>query len=182
MTIDIVPIREDLIDSYYAALDVVCRERSYLAFLVTLPIEQVREFVREMIAKGQPQLVALEGKRVVGWCDVTPAQRAAMRHGGILGISLLPEWRGRGLGERLIRRTLDAARAFGLVRVELSVREDNTRAMALYRKVGFEVEGRKRRALRIDGVLSDLVLMALLFDAVDDVGVRPSGADTAAGG
>ena len=82
MTIDIVPIREDLIDSFHAALDVVCRERIYLAFLETPPIEMTREFVRGNIAKGHPQLVALEGERVVGWCDVTPAQRAAMRHGG----------------------------------------------------------------------------------------------------
>ena len=179
MTIDIVPIREDLIDSFHAALDVVCRERIYLAFLETPPIEMTREFVRGNIAKGHPQLVALEGERVVGWCDVTPAQRAAMRHGGILGISLLPEWRGRGLGERLIRQTLEAARSFGFSRVELTVRHDNVRAQALYRRVGFAVEGRKRRSILVDGVFSDQVLMALLFD---DVGVRPSGSDTMASG
>ena len=39
MTIDIVPIREDLIGSFHAALDVVCRERVYLAFLEAPPIE-----------------------------------------------------------------------------------------------------------------------------------------------
>ena len=39
MTIEIVPIREDLIDSFHAALDVVCRERVYLAFLEAPPIE-----------------------------------------------------------------------------------------------------------------------------------------------
>ena len=42
MTIDIVPIREDLIDSFHAALDVVCRERVYLAFLEAPPIEATR--------------------------------------------------------------------------------------------------------------------------------------------
>ena len=36
-----------------------------------------------------------------------------MRHCGVLGMGLLPAWRGRGLGERLMRQALEAARAFG---------------------------------------------------------------------
>ena len=69
-----------------------------------------------------------------------------------------------GLGRRLIEPTLEAARAFPLARVELAVRADNERAIALYRKVGFEVEGRRRRAMLVDGVYYDDIIMALLFD------------------
>ena len=163
MAIDIIPIREDLIESYHAALDVVCRERAYLAFLEAPPIEATREFVRDNIAKDHPHLVSVDEGHVVGWCDITPMQRPTMRHCGVLGIALVSAWRGRGLGERLIRQTLDAARAFGFSRVELTVRHDNTRAQALYRNVGFEVEGRKRRAILVDGVFYDSVVMALLF-------------------
>ncbi|HEX5958770.1 MAG TPA: GNAT family N-acetyltransferase, partial [Hyphomicrobiaceae bacterium] len=87
------------------------------------------------------------------------------RHCGVLGMGLVAEWRGRGIGLRLIEHAIAAARAHGLARVELQVRHDNPRALALYRKVGFAIEGCRRRALLVDGVYHDLTLMALLLDA-----------------
>jgi ribosomal protein S18 acetylase RimI-like enzyme len=80
-------------------------------------------------------------------------------------MGVLPDWRGRGIGEKLIRRAIEASRAFGLSRVELEVREDNIGAFELYRKVGFKKEGRRQRAILVDGVYYDLIVMALLFDA-----------------
>jgi RimJ/RimL family protein N-acetyltransferase len=163
--VEIEQIREEHIDGFHAALDVVCRERAYLAFLEAPPIESTREFVRANIARGSPHLVALDEARVVGWCDVMPNSRPTKRHGGVLGMGLLPQWRGRGLGAQILRQALAASRAFELSRVELSVRDDNARAQALYRKLGFEVEGRNRKAFLVDGVYIDLIIMALLFDA-----------------
>jgi RimJ/RimL family protein N-acetyltransferase len=165
MSIDIRRMGAEHIDAFHATFDTVARERLYLAFLEAPPIEQTRDFVRKTMARGCPQLVALDGDCVVGWCDVLAMDRPAMRHSGVLGIGLLPEWRGRGIGRRLMERALEAARDFGLSRIELSVREDNTRAAALYAKLGFAVEGRKRRALFVDGAYHDLIFMALLFDA-----------------
>jgi ribosomal protein S18 acetylase RimI-like enzyme len=54
------------------------------------------------------------------------------RHVGVLGMGLLPAYRGQGIGRRLLHRTLGAARTGGLSRVELTVREDNVGAIALY--------------------------------------------------
>jgi ribosomal protein S18 acetylase RimI-like enzyme len=164
MSVIIASMREDHLGSYHAALDVVARERKYLSFLETPPIEMSRQFVGTSIANGHPHFVALDGDRVVGWCDVTPKDRPATRHCGVLGIGLVPEWRGRGVGRRLMEHALEAARAFPLARVELWVRADNARAIALYRQIGFEEEGRRRRTLLVDGVYYDDIMMALLFD------------------
>lgn len=144
MPIEIMQIRNEHIESYHATLDVVARERAYLALLEAPPIEATQEFVRSNIAKGCPHLVAVEDGRVIGWCDVTPVGRPTMQHCGVLGMGLLPDRRGRGLGRELMRRTIEAARAFGLARVELTVRDDNAPAKALYRELGFEVEGARR--------------------------------------
>jgi ribosomal protein S18 acetylase RimI-like enzyme len=101
--------------------------------------------------------------QVVGWCDVVPNPRPIFAHVGLLGMAVLPEFRRQGLGGRLIRQTLDAARKFGLRRVELTVRESNTVAIELYRKIGFTTEGLHRDRIRLDGAYENQMFMGLLF-------------------
>jgi ribosomal protein S18 acetylase RimI-like enzyme len=161
--VEIVPITQDHIDGFHRALDFVAREGRYLAFVEGPPLENTRAFVLDHIQRGLPQFVAVSAGEVVGWCDVTPKERPIYAHGGVLGIGLLPRFRGQGIGTNLIRSTLAATRTIGLHRVELTVRQNNTRAIELYRKVGFVVEGLQRDAVQIDGLYENIVCMALLF-------------------
>jgi len=177
-TVEIGPITEAHIESFHKTLDVVARERRYLAFLEAPPLESTRAFILNNIAHGYPQFVAtvagevsagevlgreVLGREVVGWCDVTPKSRPIYAHCGVLGVGLLPRFRGQGLGTRLITRTLHAARAFGLSRVELTVREDNRSAIALYEKVGFVAEGLQRNGALVDGEYENIIEMAILL-------------------
>jgi RimJ/RimL family protein N-acetyltransferase len=167
-TVEIGPITEAHIESFHKTLDVVARERRYLAFLEAPPLESTRAFILNNIAHGYPQFVAtvageVLGCEVVGWCDVTPKSQPIYAHCGVLGMGLLPRFRGQGLGTRLITRTLHAARAFGLSRVELTVREDNANAIALYEKVGFVTEGLQRNGVLVDGEYENVVEMAILL-------------------
>ena len=159
----IVPIAEEHIPGFRAAVDVVARERKYLAFLEAPPLEDVTRFVRDNIEHGSPQFVVLSAATVVGWCDVIPNRtRVIYSHCGSLGIGLLPEFRGKGIGRQLMQRAIEAAFAFGLTRIELTVRERNANAIALYNSLGFEVEGLHRNAVCIEGQYENLYSMALL--------------------
>src|SRR6266478_314634 len=149
-TVKIVPIKRAYIDSFHRTLDIVARERRYLSFLEAPPIESTRAFILDNIERRYPQLVAISADEVVGWCDVTPKPRPIYAHVGVLGMGLLPQFRRQGVGTRLIRPTLVMARDFGFSRIELTVRENNTGAIELYKKVGFEMEGRRRNAIRVD--------------------------------
>jgi ribosomal protein S18 acetylase RimI-like enzyme len=162
-SVEIVPITQDHIESFHRSLDFVARERRYLAFLEAPPFESTQAFVLNNIEQGYPQLVAVSAGQVVGWCDVVPNPRPIFAHVGLLGMAVLPEFRRQGLGGRLIRRTLDAARKFGLRRVELTVRESNTVAIELYRKIGFTTEGLHRDRIRLDGAYENQMFMGLLF-------------------
>jgi ribosomal protein S18 acetylase RimI-like enzyme len=164
MTFHIVPIAEEHIEGFRAVLDSVSRERRYLAFLEAPPLEEVQGFVRRNILKGYPQCVALIDQEVVGWCDILPIDRPTRAHSGVLGIGVLAQHRGRGIGTALIRETLGKARTRGLTRIELTVREHNDGAIALYKRFGFEIEGLQRNAVRVDGEYEDLTFMGLLLD------------------
>jgi ribosomal protein S18 acetylase RimI-like enzyme len=161
--IEIVPIAQDHIDGFHRALDIVARERRYLAFLEAPPIEATRAYVLDNIKRGHPQFVAISAGEVVGWCDVKPLDRPTQAHRGVFGLGLLPQFRGQGIGTKLTQKALAASRAYGLHRVELTVREHNTGAIELYKKEGFSIEGVQRDGVFVDGVYEDVVCMAVVF-------------------
>jgi RimJ/RimL family protein N-acetyltransferase len=161
--ISIESIRDEHVESFRTALDIVARERKYLIFLEAPSVEQMRAFVRDNIVAGHPHKVAVAGGQVVGWCDIRRGVRDAQAHCGVLGMGIIPGYRDRGLGRELMLAALDAARAAGLHRVELHAHADNVRAIALYEKVGFAHEGLAHDAVRIDGRYIDSVLMAMIL-------------------
>jgi len=56
-------------------------------------------------ADRHPQFVVLNANTVVGWCDVIPNHtRMVYDHCGTLGVGLLPQFRGKGIGRKLDRK------------------------------------------------------------------------------
>ena len=155
---------EQHIGGFREAVDSVARELKYLAMIEAPPHHQMRKFVLESMAAGAAQFVALADETVVGWCDVFPKPRATLKHSGTLGMGIIERYRGRGIGAELMRATLQAAKARGLTRIELTVRADNQRAKRLYEKFGFVTEGLCRRHMLVAGEYHDSYLMALLYD------------------
>jgi RimJ/RimL family protein N-acetyltransferase len=163
-TIRVVPTTDAHIEGFQRCVDAVARERHWLGFVEGPSLAQARTFIEMLIAGAGVQFVALdEGGEVVGWCDVVRDHREGFRHAWRLGMGLLPVVRGRGVGRRLAEAAIAAARAKGAERIELEVFASNTRAIALYERLGFAREGVKRRARKLDGGYDDDVLMALLF-------------------
>jgi ribosomal protein S18 acetylase RimI-like enzyme len=144
MKFSVVPIAEEHTEGFWEAVDSVGRERRYLALLAAPPLEESRKFVAQNIGKGHPHYVALVAGQVVGWCDALPTRA----HTAIVGLGMLAAYRGQGIGTALLRTTLERAQAVGLTRIELTVRENNQRVVALYERFGFVREGIQRNAIR----------------------------------
>ena len=123
-------------------------------------LEDVTHFVLESLAHGGIHLAALHRGALVGWCDIRQPQRTGAGHIGQLGMGIAAEWRGRGLGRRLLGEATQRAEAAGIERIELEVFASNVSAQRLYERAGFVVEGVRRDAWRLDDWRDDIVLMA----------------------
>jgi RimJ/RimL family protein N-acetyltransferase len=96
------------------------------------------------------------GAGVVGYINVTVASYGVAD----VGMALLDGWRGQGLGTALLEAGLVWAREAGAHKAALEVWPHNAAAIALYRRAGFVVEGRKSRHYRrANGELWDSILM-----------------------
>lgn len=163
MDYHIAAISKEHITSYWSALDAVAREHQYLAFLHAPPIESTKAFIEENLKGNWPHLVALHENKVIGWCDISGLDRPVFAHIGSLGIGVLAQYRGQGVGKALMTQALDLAKARGLTRIELTVREHNKVAIKLYEQLGFVVEGTHINGVCINGVYENHLFMARLF-------------------
>lgn len=97
--------------------------------------------------------------RVVGAATVTRrGDHNEDRHGGVYANAIVPEWRGKGVGTRLMAATLADCRGKFEV-LYLTVVAENARAIKLYRKHGFQECGRWPRAWQRGGRYHDDLLM-----------------------
>ena len=100
---------------------------------------------------------------LVGWLAVEVAPFRRARHVGYLVLGVDSEFAGRGTGGALLDAAVTEASGRGLRRLEFTVMTDNVRAIHLYLRHGFEVEGLRRQAMRREGHLVDEYFMARLL-------------------
>ena len=166
MQISIAPISEAHARAFHACLDSVAKERKYLGQSEAPPFEKASAFVRENVQNDHSQFVALDGNRVVGWCDAIPHWADALKHRGCLGMGVLKDYRGHGIGKQLLDACVNKARAKGIKRIDLEVRADNAIAIGLYERSGFAHEGRKTLGLFHDGIYYDTIQMGIVLSDV----------------
>jgi ribosomal protein S18 acetylase RimI-like enzyme len=163
MECEILPITEQTIPGYRAAIDAVAKEGKYFAFDQVAHLDIITEIVKRNIAQRYPHFVVMYKGQVSGWCEVIPFNIwVTDPHSGTLCMGLLPALRGQGMGRRLILHAISAALSEQFSRIELMVRETNVPARMLYSSVGFELEGVHRKVVA-DGIgYENLHSMALI--------------------
>jgi ribosomal protein S18 acetylase RimI-like enzyme len=88
--------------------------------------------------------VALCQNRIVAKVELTKKISAPVNIWQIAGLSVLPDFRGLGIGERIMKIGMSALGKDSAI-IFLSVNKDNLRARKLYRKLGFKVNGEQER-------------------------------------
>ncbi|MFD1774256.1 GNAT family N-acetyltransferase [Paenibacillus rhizophilus] len=137
-------------------------------YVMTAPHEfhKTNEDYKELIdaAAGHPGellLVAAANDTLAGWLILYTPSLEKRSHVREFGIMLSPDWRGLGIGKKLIATMLNWTASRPLIeKVCLEVFSSNENAIQLYRSLGFQEEGRRLKQIKLGpGSYVDLILM-----------------------
>lgn len=128
---------------------------------------QMADFIQNQAeSANQLYLLALLDDEIAGVVSITADFHERIRHIGQVFIIVKKAFWNQGLGQILLEEAVDWAENYSsLRRLELTVQVRNERAVHLYKKLGFEIEGLLRRgAYLAEGIFLDVYLMGKLID------------------
>jgi putative acetyltransferase len=130
--------------------------------MVSDPFTSIAHF-RSWIDGAGPnkfEIVAANENSVAGFAGLFLCDQNR-KHVGSIALFVHDQFQSRGIGASLMRSIVAAADGvFSLRRVELTVICENHRAIDLYRRFGFEIEGRHDCFARRDGEYIDVYTMS----------------------
>ena len=111
-------------------------------------------------------LLAEVESKIIGMIDFSNGHRKRISHTGEFGMSVSKDFRDQGIGSLLILSLVNWARSNSdIEKIGLNVHSNNARAIALYKKMGFEVEGVRKHDLKYGkDQYVDTVVMGLLLN------------------
>lgn len=111
-------------------------------------------------------MVALVGDRIIGTASVNASNKKRMEHIGEIGISILKEFWGFGLGSIMMEELIQWSKESKIIRrLELTVQQRNERAVHVYEKIGFITEALMSRGAKTDDdEFLNVYLMSLMID------------------
>ncbi|MGL5347253.1 MAG: GNAT family N-acetyltransferase [Peptostreptococcaceae bacterium] len=124
------------------------------------------ERIIENITNSQNQmfLVAIVNNEIASLASVMSNQKARSKHVGTVGISVKEKYWGLGIGNEVMKYIIEWAKSNGVTKkINLLVREDNYKAISLYKKLGFEDEGMIKQDMCVNGVYYNTIMMGLIL-------------------
>jgi len=129
--------------------------------MVTSPFESISalESWLESNGSGSYESVVAIDDTAIAFAGLYPCQ-ASQNHSAWISLFVHDEFSGRGIGTMMITALVATAHKSGMSRIQLHVVCDNQRAINLYRRFGFEIEGRHRHFSRRGDEFLDVFTMA----------------------
>ena len=164
--------RQPLEDDAQNILDYLNRISSETDFItygkgeMNCTLEEEQRFIKDHLEDDNKMLLIAEIRgNIAGMADFTGGKQQRILHIGEFGITVLRKYWGLGIGHALTETIIEWAKQSEIVRkINLKVRVDNERAIQLYKRFGFVIEGTISQQLLIDNTFYDAYFMGLRID------------------
>ena len=153
-------------DIVFKYINKICSETEYLTFGsgdIALTVEMQKSIIEKSYnSPSHLLLIGVVGNRVVANIRFTPGIRPRTCHAGEFGISVLKQYWRYEIGSWLMQAFIQWAKDSNIIKkINLIVRKDNKKAISLYKKFGFTVEGTITREFYINNRFYDAFFMGL---------------------
>lgn len=125
-------------------------------YLLSYPEESTRDdekqsnYLKETTESDREiELLAIVDGKVVGMAGFNAiGSKYKVRHRAEFGITVSKNYWGQGIGKAIMNACIECAKEAGYIQLELDVVADNTRAIELYKKLGFIEFGRNPKGFQ----------------------------------
>ncbi|GAB4471428.1 MAG: hypothetical protein OHK0057_15040 [Thermoflexibacter sp.] len=127
-----------------------------------MPSSEFEPIFEELVTGKEAIYIYQADNQAVGICKLLPNEYR-LAHGIYLGgVAIHPDYMGKGHGKQMMKEIINYCVNQGFIRIELSARIDNEKAIKLYESVGFQKEGilKKYGFFQKENKYIDEVLMA----------------------
>jgi len=124
------------------------------------PDVQLKEINSIINSKNSTILIALDNETPVGFIVAEGGGYRRNSHSCYLAMGILQNYSGKGIGKSLFSEIFDWGTKTGIARYELTVMCHNEKALGLYKKMGFEIEGIKKNSLFVNSRFVDEYYMS----------------------
>jgi RimJ/RimL family protein N-acetyltransferase len=150
-------------------LDIIAGETDNLTFGVGeigITEEQERFIIDESLNNPVSLFVVAEiEKNIVSMLNFHGGKRPRTMHSGEFGITVRRDYWNLGIAKEMIKFMFEWAKQTEIIRkINLRVRSDNTKAINVYKSLGFKNEGIITRDLIINGIFYDSITMGINID------------------
>lgn len=160
-------IRINDVENFNKLLDSVINQSEYLLFNPgehQISIQNQTLFLEEMITTRNSTIIIAElNETLIGYVTIQGGRTKRNRHAAKVAMGILPSFRNKGIGFKLLQETEAWAVKQEMHRLELTVVTENEPAYRLYEKFGFKNEGKKEDTLYFNDRFYDEFVMAKLL-------------------
>lgn len=129
-----------------------------------------KKSIKNLSKRGDEFLVAMLEGRVVGFVGIhrLKGEIGEMAHVGEVGIVVHPDFQRRGIGTKLLKACVNLARKRGFKRLEADTLTHNKAMTHILKKVGFELEGVKRKRIKRNEEYHDEACYSILISSITE--------------
>jgi RimJ/RimL family protein N-acetyltransferase len=129
----------------------------------TTSVEEMKLKIDNTLKSGSLLLIEEENSKIEGFLSADKGFANRIIHSAYIVIGVLKGCAGKGIGTELFKELGKWASENNITRLELTVMAHNDKAINLYKKMGFKIEGLKEKSLIVDGKYVDEYYMGKIL-------------------